>query len=490
MKGPMKHALAVLALLTLVSGQEEASEAPRVVIVPIVGGLDTTHVALVRRAARRIREAPPDLVLIEIDTPGGRIDYMLSIGEELMGLDPIPTAAFVRHSEGEIPLGAVSAGVYLAISCKRIYMQPGTVIGGAMPIVQGPEGTTAVGEKGLSVAREKFRARADQNGYSGDLIVAMVDPEHEICEIEVEGKKRFVTLPEIDRLRAEGRKVDMPAAPYKPAGKLLTLTDRQAEAAGLAREAKGRQRIYEDYSLTSLKEEVISPSWSESLVGFLTSPLVTILLLGAGILGIWVELKTPGFGAAGVLGILAIALLLFGHHLAGLAEVPEILLFAAGIVLIVVEVLVLPSGGAFAIVGVVCLLGGLVLSFQDFVIPDPRTAPWQVDIFMGSIGRVLGACLGAAVGVVALMRFLPKVPILGRVVLKEEIEGPAPAPAGSPDLVGRMGHAVTPLRPGGKIEIDGQVLDVVSEGDFVAIGEPVEILRIDGMRTLVRKAKR
>lgn len=465
-------------------------EKPRVVIVPIDGELSASHVALLRRAVRRVREAPPALVVVEIDTPGGRIDYMLSMGEALMSMDPVPTVAYVRAGEGGVPFGAVSAGVYLAISCKRIYMQPGTIIGGAMPVELGPEGPKPVGEKYISVAREKFRARSDQNGYPSELVVSMVDPNHVVYEIQIDGQKRYVTPEEMDRLRDEGRSFSRPSEPYKAKDRLLTLTDRKAEETGLARLADSRRRIYGDFGLDSPLEEVVGPSWSENLVGFLSQPLVSFLLLVVGILGIWVELKTPGFGVPGVVGILSIALLLFGNYLAGLAEVPEVLLFVAGIGLLAVEILAMPTGGVMAVVGIACLVAGLILSFQDFVLPDPSGAPWQVDIFMNSVGRVAGAVVGAALGLLALLRFLPKVPVLGRVVLQDQITEVAPAPEEGTDLVGRQGHAVTPLRPGGKVEIDGRVIDVISEGEFVAAGEPVEVLRIDGMRTLVRKMKR
>ena len=109
---------------------------------------------------------------------------------------------------------------------------------------------------------------------------------------------------------------------------------------------------------------------------------------------------------------------------------------------------------------------------------------------MESIGRVLVSALGAALALLAFGRFLDKVPGANKLVLQTAIAGSAPAPEVSADLVGRHGHAVTPLRPGGKIDIDGEVFDVVAEGDFVAIGEPVEVLSVDGMKTLVGKVKR
>jgi membrane-bound serine protease (ClpP class) len=496
----MKHSLKavwIAVAVGLFGGPAQAQEmrerrgSPRVAIVPIVGALDETHVALVRRAGERIRAERPDLAIFEIDTPGGRIDHMIQIGEEIMRLDPVPTAAYVRPpADGALMGGAISAGVYLAISCKRLYMFPGTVIGASAPVMPTAEGLKPVEEKGVSMAREKFRARAEQNGYPPNLVVAMVDQDLEIFEVDLDGRKAYLTDGEIEKLRSEGRKFDVPTVPFDSREKLLTLTDRQVEQAGMGKIAATRSLIYEDLRLVSPVEETIAPSWSENLVGFLTSGLVSVILLVVGILGIWVELKTPGFGAAGVIGILAIGLLLFGNHLAGLAEISEMLLIIAGVGLVVVELIVLPGTGVFAITGVICILAGFVLSFQDFTLPDTEGAPWQVDVLMSSVGRVLLGFVGASVGFLAVVRFLPKVPLLGRLVLQEQIVGTAPAPAATSELAGRQGHALTPLHPGGKIEIDGETHDVVAEGEFVARGEPVEVVRVEGLSIVVRKLKR
>ncbi len=483
----------LLSLLVISIGWHGLAAPPpaQVVILQIAGPLDESHVALVRRAADRIRAGKPALVLFEIDTPGGRIDHMLAIGETISGLAPIPTAAYVRPlaSRG-ITGGAWSAGAYLAFSCAKLYMYPGTVVGAAAPVTMSEEGTSPVAEKYVSAFREKFRARAEQNGYPANLAVAMVDEDLEVFEVVVEGRKLYLTAGDIEKMKAEGATFETPSVPYIARGKLLTMTDRQVADAGMGKVAADRTLIYADHGLTSPREDLIEASWSESLVGFLTSPLVSMLLLGIGILGIWVEIKTPGFGVPGVVGILAIALLLFGHHLAGLAEFPEILLFAAGAALLALEIFAFPGVGFLAIPGVLCMLAGLVLSLQDFTLPDPSRAPWQTDLLLSSVGRVLFSFVAAALAVLAVLRFLPNVPLLGRLVHVAEISGTAPEPFASPDLVGQEGHSVTALRPGGKIDVAGRILDVVADGDFVAPGEPVEILRIEGMRIIVTKGKR
>jgi membrane-bound serine protease (ClpP class) len=416
---------------------------------------------------------------------------MLTMGEEIMNLAPIPTVAYVRPmGNGGITGGAWSAGAYLALCCKKLYMYPGTVIGAATPVTETSEGVKPVEEKYVSAFREKFRARAEQNGYPPNLAAAMVDKDLEVFEVVVDGRKEYLTAGEMEKLKAQGKVFDWPKIPFDSKDKLLTLTDRQVVSTGMGKIAENLGTIYHDAGLASPAETVLAASWSEHLAGFVTSGIVSTILLVVGILGIWIELKTPGFGIAGVLGILSFALLLFGHHLAGLAQVSQMLLFALGILLVVVEIVWFPGVGWFAISGVICALAGLVLSLQGFVIPDVHGAPWQTDVFLSALGRIMVSFLAAGIGFLSLVRFLPKVPMFGRLVLQAELSGSAPSQAAvAPSLAGRRGYALTPLRPSGKVDIDGTVYDVVADGEFVAQGEPVEVIRTEGIRIVVGRAK-
>jgi membrane-bound serine protease (ClpP class) len=482
--------LPLIVLLALAFGQV-SNPTPSVVLVPVTGEIDVKNLALVLRAVREIKSRPPSLVIFEIDTPGGRIDHMLTMGEEIMSLAPIPTVAYVRPmGTGGITGGAWSAGAYLAICCKKLYMYPGTVIGAATPVAETSEGVKPVEEKYVSAFREKFRARAEQNGYPPNLAAAMVDKDLEVFEVVVDGHKQYLTAGEMEKLKDQGKIFDWPKVPFDSKEKLLTLTDRQVVDTGMGKIAENLGTIYQDARLASPAEITISASWSEHLAGFVTSGIVSTILLVVGILGIWIELKTPGFGVPGVLGVLSFALLLFGHHLAGLAQVPHMLLFALGILLVLVELIWFPGVGWFAISGAVCAFAGLVLSLQGFIVPDVQGAPWQTDVLLSSMGRTGVAFLVAGVGFFSLLRFLPKVPMFGRLVLQAELSGSAPSQAGeTPRLEGRRGHALTPLRPSGKVDIDGSVFDVVADGEFVAVGEPVEVLRTEGIRIVVGRAK-
>ena len=480
----MKFGVVALAFLTFLPpavGPPGATDLSHVTVIRITGELTPAHAALVRRAAREIRRDPPAFAIVEIDSPGGRAEVMLDLGEKVMDLG-VPTAAYVRPIDGGA--GALSAAAYVALSCGRIFMSPGTVLGAAAPVL--PTGEM-LPEKHVSAFREKFRARAEQNGYPGALAAAMVDKDLEIFEATVDGRPRYVTKPELDQLRAQGIRFDREPVLYKPAGKLLTLTDRQAQAAGFARGAQSRDEVYRSLGLASPVERIVDPTWSERLAGFLTKGVVTTVLLIAGVLGFWLEFKSPGVSLPGILGTIAFLLLFFGSHLAGLAEIPEILLFVVGLALIAVEVFLLPGVGVFALLGIACAVAGLILSLQTFGWPDPGK-PWQVGIFLESIGRVLASLVAAGALAFVSLRFLPSVPVLGRLVLQDS-SSPAPPRAEFPGT-GERGRAVTLLRPAGKVEVGGAVYDAVSEGEFVAPGEPVEVVRIEASHLVVSKLKR
>jgi membrane-bound serine protease (ClpP class) len=478
-------ALAFLTFLPPAVGPPAPTGLSRVAVIRLTGELTPAHAALVRRAAREIRREPPAFAIVEIDSPGGRAEVMLDLGEKVMSLG-VPTAAYIRPIEGGA--GALSAAAYVALSCGRIFMSPGTVMGAAAPVL--PTGEM-LPEKHVSAFREKFRARAEQNGYPGALAAAMVDKDLEIFEATVDGRSRYLTKPELDQLRGQGVTFDREPVLFKPAGKLLTLTDRQAAAVGIAREAQSREDVYRSLGLASTTERIVDPTWSERLAGFLTRGVVTTVLLVAGLLGFWLEFKSPGVSLPGILGAIAFLLLFFGSHLAGLAEIPEILLFVAGLALIAVEVFLLPGVGVFALAGIVCAVAGLILSLQTFGWPDPDK-PWQAGILLESIGRVLVSLVAAGGLAFVSLRFLPRVPVLGRLVLQSSLtDAASPAPPRT-DLprAGLRGRAVTVLRPAGKVEVDGAVFDAVSEGEFVAPGEPVEVVRIEASHLVVSKLKR
>lgn len=476
--------------------QEPASTAAEkpVCIVPIRGEIDYTQSAFLRRALAEAKQSGAGLIVFEIDSPGGRIDAMMDMGVQMQAATDggVRTVAFIRPMEGSGTGGsAYSAAAYLSFCTKSIYMHPGAVIGAATPIMMGPEGVKELPEKFMSATREKFRAVAEQNGYPPNLAVAMVDEDIEVMEVTVNGERKFLTPDEVREAKHRGDAIGEENW-VKKKEKILTLTQQQAISYGIARDAKSRAEVYRDLGVSAKSEIVAEFSWSESLVGFLTSGIVQTILMIVGILGIWIELKTPGFGAPGILGIASFAVLLFGHHLVGLAEVTEILVFIAGIAFVAVELFLLPGTGLFAVLGAVCIFAGLVFSMNFGGISVPKES-WETAGLFSALGRVMVSFLGATTGFLVLIRFLPQVPFLNRAILRTELSAEtgasAPAPFTPDTLVGKTGIAVTPLRPGGKIEIGGVPYDVVTDGDFIEKGEPIRITALEGIRIVVERVK-
>jgi membrane-bound serine protease (ClpP class) len=214
---------------------------------------------------------------------------------------------------------------------------------------------------------------------------------------------------------------------------------------------------------------------------FLTHPAVSSLLMTIGILGLIVELRTPGFGVPGAVGIASLALFFWGHWLVRLVGWEEVLLVGGGLMLLAIELFVTPGFGVTGILGITALLGGLGLSLVG------AGATWAG--ILGALGRVAVSLLLAIATSLVLLRFLPRLPGGRRLVLDTELaaeEGFASAPETDRAWLGKHGTALSPLRPAGIANIDGQRVDVVSDGEFIEAGAPITVARVDGNRIVVR----
>jgi membrane-bound serine protease (ClpP class) len=217
-------------------------------------------------------------------------------------------------------------------------------------------------------------------------------------------------------------------------------------------------------------------------VRFLTHPVVSSLLITVAMLGIIVELRTPGFGVPGGLGLASLALFFWGHWLVQLAGWEELLLVGAGLVLLVLELFVIPGFGIAGALGIVALLAGLSLSVVG------TGATWE--FILRAVGRVVLSLVLALVASLLLLRILPHLPFGRRLILETGLgtgQGYTSAPVRDRSWMGKRGIAHSPLRPAGIAEIDGERVDVVSDGDLIEAGQPIEVVRVDGNRIVVRQ---
>lgn len=417
-----------------------AAQAQEIVYrVPVSGTIELGLAPFVARAVAEAEEAGARAVILDLDTPGGRIDAAERIADAVRRTD-LPVYAFVNPR-------AYSAGALIALATDGIYMRPGAVIGAATPV--DGQGTKA-SEKIVSAMRAEFRALAEEHGLDPTVAEAMVDESIAIPGVVEEGK-------------------------------LLTLSTAEAVELGFA-----RAQVSDEADLLSSVGQsgatVVEPgiNWAEKLVRFFTSPLVQPLLLSLGMLGLVFEIKSGGFGLGGLVSLGALGLFFGSNLLLGLAGMEEIILLTAALIALGIEVFVLPG---FGIAGVL----GLLLLGAAFVLAMVGSVPTMGD-FTQAVA-VVGASVVITVAVAyAWIRHLPSSNRFKGLLLKEGIgkdTGFISAPERS-DLIGKVGVAITDLRPAGTVSIDDERVDAVTEGDFLAQGQRVRVLRSDGYRHVVR----
>lgn len=447
MHGAALVALAMLCLLTPALLPAQAP-APVVYVAPIEGIIDLGLAPFVRRVLDEAAEQRAAAVVLEINTFGGRVDAAVLIRDALLRAK-VPTVAFVNKR-------AISAGALISLAAETIAMADGGTIGAATPVQVGAPGggTTAVDEKTVSYMRKEFRSTAEHRKRPPLIAEAMVDAD--------------VAIPKL---------VDK--------GKLLTLTTTEALAHKVADvRADSLEAVLAHLELGNAEIRRVSENWAEQLVRFLTHPIFSSLLMTVGILGIIIELRTPGFGVPGALGITSLGLFFWGHWLVRLAGWEEILLVAAGLLLLAIELFVIPGFGITGILGILAILAGLVLS----LVGAGATATSVVS----AAARVAVSLLIAAVGAVALLRVLPHLPVGRQLILDTgltALTGWASPPERDRQWLGKRGTTVSPLRPAGIADLEGERVDVVSQGEWIDAGSPIEVIRVEGNRIVVRQVR-
>ena len=424
----------------------------RVVVVPIDGTIDLGLAPFVRRVLEEAGQAGDvAAVVLDVNTFGGRVDAAVQIRDSLLS-SKVPTVAFVNRR-------AISAGALISLACDLIAVTSGATLGAATPVAMGGGGQAQpVAEKVVSYMRKEMRSTAEAKGRSGDLAEAMVD-----ADIEVEG--------------------------VSEKGKLLTLTtDEGLEQGMFDLQTETLDVLLEAMDLADAVRVTAAVNWAERVARVLTDPVVSGLLMSFGFLGILMELYTAGFGIAGILGILCLFLFFLGHVVADLAGWEEVLLFVAGLALIVMEVVGLGGGlGLLGIAGAACVVTSLVMA----LIEAPLDLSWADGLLGAAVTRVAIALAVTLVAAVVMAKTLPRTGLVRLLVLDTGLAGwsaAAPdveAPEGG-SLVGAEGVALTALHPFGKARIAGRRREVTSEGAFVPSGTRLRVHRVDGRRLVVR----
>lgn len=475
----------LIALICLYSlspaGISAASQATRkVYVVPISGTVEPGMAAYVKRALEGIKAESDALIIFKMDTFGGRVDAALDIVDTISNIPKGETIAYVEKR-------AISAGALIALSAGRLYMKENTIIGDCAPIIATQEGQKMAGEKVQTVLRARFRALAKKNNYPQVLAESMVTIDMEVFRVEIDGKRQYMDRKTYDDLTEDEKKKITSKKTIVAKGELLTMDDTEARELGFSQKSvETLDQVYEALGIAAADVVTIEESWSESLVRFLQPFLPILMLIGAGAL--YTEIKAPGFGLPGILGILCLALVFFNQYLVGLADFTELILLLIGALLLGVEVFVLPGFGVAGIAAIIVIAAGLVLAFQGFVIPDP-SFPWEGKLLMHNLARVLGSFLAALLVSLFTLRYI--LPQLSKVVKGPYLEttlhdSHVDIAAASDVAAGDTGVAHSFLRPSGKIIVNDQKIDAITQGEFIAKGTRVQIERIDQNRVIVK----
>ncbi|RMG37702.1 MAG: hypothetical protein D6725_08535 [Planctomycetota bacterium] len=469
------------------------AEHPKAVLIRIDGVIDPVTAGFVERELRRAVNAGMNLVIVQIDSPGGELFSSLTIARALADLEQhkIRTVAYV-------PERALSGGAIVALGCDEIYMHPDAKLGDAAPISLQPGGQfERAPEKILSVLREELRQLGERKNRPPSLLMAMADKDLPVYRVRDKKTGRVTYLSDLEIAEEPERWERGPLVPETRPENLLTVNGVRAHELQLAEPpVDGWEALMTRLGLPA--ETRLVPrtrSWVDTLVWYLNHPAVTFLLILGGILCLYLE----AFTATGLFAIgaaVCFSLFFWSRFLGGTAGWLEVVLLVLGLTCLALEVFVIPGFGIFGISGILLCLASLVLASQTFVIPHTDAELHQM---VYSVGTVLGAFLTLIAVASFLGAYLPKAPLLRRLVLTPYPQHDDREPHLDPRVVKGLlndepyahllhqeGRAVTDLRPAGKALIGGELVHVISNGQFVPAQTRVEVIDVRGNEVIVR----
>ncbi len=473
--------------------------------IDIHGPISQATYDIVKRKVIRCRAENAQLVVFDMDTPGGRSDAMGNIIDLIIqDLKDVYTVAYVRPE-------AISAGAIISLACTEIVMVPAGTIGDAMPIMIAGGKLVPIPkeERGKieSYARAKARVLAQRNGYPEPLCEGMITMTMEIWllrkpdtgELRIVEADRWRNVPgspdldrDLTRTPPESgwefvREIDGPES-------IVTLTTQEAVEVGLCRHTFVElDELASHYNVVG-DIQVLQTTSVERVMAFLTSPAISGLLMMVGILAIYLELNSPGLGIPAIVAIIAFGILFGARYLTGLAQWWEMGLFVVGIALLAAEIFVIPGFGVAGISGILCCLVALfamVMPNAPDELPLPSTAlDWS--LLRGGMVAFLIAAIGTIAGVMLIARYLPRVPVLNRLAL-------APANVDTSDSgytedsplrrinPGDQGVVVAMCRPVGRVRFGDDIVDASAEGVIIEKGTRVKALRRAGNSIVVEE---
>ena len=477
---------------------EDAAASKKTYVIRLEGEIAPGLQGFFERSLSTAISDGAEVVVLDIESPGGRLDTTIEMVNCLNETEGVEFVAFIRHS-------AYSGAAMLALACDRIEMHPDAQLGDVGVIVGGPFSPFQyVDEKQRSPVVAQMRTLADAHNRPAALAEAMVDKDVNVYSAvhNENGATSYFTGEEWESLPNQDQWTKGPPVFESREGTFLTVSGQRAVELGLAEDnARSLDGVLDGVNAVR-PATVLAWSWADSLIVFLNSPWIAALLLLVAFSALIFELSAPGLGSGGLLSLLCFALFFWSRFLGGTAGWLEVTLFLTSLAFIAAEVFVLPGFGIAGITGICMLVLSLVMASRRFLLPQ---SSGDLSDLAFNILAVLGALVGVFITAFFAADHLGKMPFLRSLVLQP----PTPFPAtttGSGVLVdengkkieptnpvdrigvGDLGEAISPLRPSGKAQFAEDIIDVTSEGDFIDSGTPIRVHRKNGNRIIVREA--
>ncbi|MED0869118.1 NfeD family protein [Bacillus spizizenii] len=429
-----RAALLSIFLLSLLGVQLNAkAEKQTVYVIPVEKNVEQGLASFLSRSLQDAKEAHADHIILDINTPGGLVKSAIDIADSVTESE-IPVTAYVNKR-------ALSAGAYIALQADNIYMAPGGKMGAAA-IIDGKG--NAADQKAESLWLAELEDAAVKNNRDPKYALAMADRD-------------------IDAKEAGA-----------PKGDLLTLNADKAIDVGYSEgTADNLSALVKKLGFEKAETIYAKESFAEKTARWLTNPVIVPILLTIAFLGLTVELFSPGVGIPGTVGFIALLLFFYGHLAAGFAGYETVLLFIAGVILILLEIFL--PGGIIGLLGLGAIIASLFLAAGSFTV-------MAVSLLIASAVSITAFIL--------LTRVLGKrMKFFKKFVLNDSTntESGYVSNQTRTDLIGKVGVTFTPLRPAGTVIIDDERLDVVSEGSFTEKDKKVKVVKVEGSRIVVRE---
>lgn len=439
--------LTLLLLNILLISQLMAQNSPKQVFIFFIDdNIAKPALRKTEKAIDKAKELNSDLIILKLNTFGGELEAAEKIRTLLLEC-PIPVYVLIDPN-------AASAGALISIACDSIYMVPGGTIGAASVVDQ--EGNV-MPDKYQSYMRGMMRATAEEQGRNPLIAEAMVDPDTYIAGIT-------------------------------EVGKVLTFTTKEAISHGYCEgEAENIEEVLEILAVSDYEITEQTFAWTDKVIAFLINPAISGILIMLIIGGIYFELQSPGIGFPLIIAITAALLYFMPHYLEGLAAHWEILLFLVGVGLLIVEIFVTPGFGVAGISGIVLIVTALVLAMVfnigfDFSLVPPKAIPRNILVVLTSVTCGFLLSLWIAKKVLLMdTRF-------GSLALKTNLmpeEGYVAADMSLVALIGKEGIAHTTLRPAGKVEIEDEIYDAVAAIGYIEQGGRIKVTQFENAQLIV-----